>query len=62
MPERPTATLVITQGEEPDEISLDLKFEPEAKVEEQIMAYHAMLVGYAAIIQAIEPKEESSQP
>lgn len=59
MPERPTATLVITQGEEPDEISLDLKFEPELQVEEQVMAYHAMLIGYTAIIQAVEPKEES---
>lgn len=59
MPERPTATLVITQGEESDEISLDLKFEPELQVEEQVMAYHAMLIGYTAIIQAVEPKEES---
>lgn len=58
MPERPTATLVITQGEEPDEISLDLKFEPELQVKEQVMAYHAMLIGYTAIIRAVEPKEE----
>ena len=59
---RPTATLTIIQGDEPDVIDMELTFEPEAKVEEQVMAYQAMLVGYTAILQAIEPREEPSQP
>lgn len=56
---RPTATLTITQGDDPDVIDLELTFEPNLKADEQVMAYHAMLIGYQAIIGAIEPKEES---
>lgn len=62
-PKRPTAILTIVQDEKADTIHIDLKFEPDAPAGDKIMAYEAMLVGYTAVIQAIQPEEEeSSQP
>lgn len=59
-PKKPTATLVITQGEG-DKIDMALTFDPPTREgEEDPVAYKTMLIGLQAIMQAVNitPVEE----